>query len=150
MQSAGRFRASTLLAALIVTGACHRPSQEEVSLMTGACSSRVRSKGVTPRLPAAPSLRSGYGGVVGTLADAGGALPHYSVMATVPRGGPGAPHATVTADSAGGFVFNSLTPGPYRVSVRIFSHKPDSADVEVSAGKVDTVQLRPPYYECVR
>ena len=150
MQSAGRFKAAKLLAALIVLGACHRGTQEEINVMTGRCSTRVRSKGVVPQLPAAPTLRSGNGGVVGTLADAGGALPHYSILATAPGDSPNAPHATVTADSVGGFVFSALTPGRYRLFVRAFGHKPDSAEIDVVAGRLDTVRLRPQFFECAR
>ena len=150
MQSAGRFRAAKLLAALIALSACHRGTQEEINLMTGRCSTRVRSKGVVPQLPASPSLRPGLGGVIGTLADAGGALPHYAILATTPGDSPNASHATVTADSVGGFIFDALRPGRYRLFVRAFAHKPDSTDVDVAAGRVDTVQLRPPFFECVR
>ena len=131
MQSAGRFKAATILATLAFS-ACHRGTQEEMSVMTGACSNRLHSRGVSPRLPEPPpSLRPGYGGVVGTLADVGGALPHFSILATTPGGSP-------------------LFPGKYRLIVHPFAHKPDSADIEVVAGKLDTVQLRPLYFECVR
>ena len=150
MQSAGRFKAATILATLAFS-ACHRGTQEEMSVMTGACSNRLHSRGVSPRLPEPPpSLRPGYGGVVGTLADVGGALPHFSILATTPGGSPTAAHATVTADSVGGFAFDALFPGKYRLIVHPFAHKPDSADIEVVAGKLDTVQLRPLYFECVR
>lgn len=149
MRSAGRFRAAKLLAALLALSACHRGTQEEINLMTGRCSTRVRSKGVPPQLPASPSLRPGMGGVIGTLADVGGALPHYAILATAPGDSPNAQHATVTADSVGGFVFSTLRPGRYRLFVRAFAHKPDSTDVDVAAGQVDTVQLRPQYFECV-
>ncbi|PYO49494.1 MAG: hypothetical protein DMD72_04785 [Gemmatimonadetes bacterium] len=117
--------------------------------MIGRCSSRVHSKGVAARLPAAPSLRPGVGGVIGTLADSGGALPHYSILATAPGDSPDAPHATTTADSVGGFVFDALQPGRYRLFVRAFAHKPDSTDVDVARGHVDTVRLRPQFFECV-
>ena len=118
--------------------------------MTGRCSSRVRAKGLPAQLPAAPSLRAGFGGVIGTLADSGGALPHYSVLVTTPGDSPDATHATVTADSVGGFVFDALPPGTYRIFVRAFAHKPDSAQVDVAAGQVDTVRLRPQFFQCVR
>jgi len=88
--------------------------------------------------------------VIGTLADSGGALPHYSILATAPGDSPDAPHATTTADSVGGFVFDALQPGRYRLFVRAFAHKPDSTDVDVAAGHVDTVRLRPQFFECMR
>ncbi len=150
MRLAGRSRPLALLAALFGLSACHRGSQEDISLMTGRCSSHLHAKGVAPRLPAAPSLRPGVGGVIGTLADAGGALPHYSILATAPGDSPNAPHATTTADSVGGFVFAALPPGPYRLFVRAFAHKPDSVQVDVAAGRVDTVRLTPQFFECVR
>jgi len=150
VRSAGRFRAARLLAALLVLGACHRGSQEDINLMIGRCTTRVRSKGVPARLPSAPSLRPGLGGVIGTLADSGGALPHYPILATTPGDRPDAAHATATADSVGGFVFDALPPGTYRLFVRAFAHRPDSTDLNVVAGKVDTVQLRPQFFQCVR
>jgi len=105
---------------------------------------------VAPKLPAAPSLRPGFGGIVGILADTGGALPHYQILAGVPNDPPLAPHAAVTADSVGGFVFDALSPGTYRLRVKPFAHLPDSATVDVRAGHVDTVRMMTRYFECVR
>jgi len=56
----------------------------------------------------------------------------------------------VVADSVGGFVFSALPPGQYRLFVRAFAHRPDSVQVDVAAGQVDTVRLRPQFFECVR
>ncbi|HEX9219864.1 MAG TPA: carboxypeptidase-like regulatory domain-containing protein [Gemmatimonadaceae bacterium] len=103
-----------------------------------------------PRLPAAPSLRLGFGAVVGTLADSGGALPHYPILATIPGGAANSPHATATADSVGGFVFTALPPGHYRLLVRAFAHRPDSTDIDVARGRVDTVRIMTRLFECVR
>jgi len=150
VRSAGRFKPALLLAALFTLGACHRGNQVDIGLLIGRCSERVHSKGPIPQLPTAPGLKSGFGGIVGTLADAGGALPHYSILATVPGDNPNATHATAIADSAGGFVFDALPPGHYRLIVRAFSHRPDSAQVDVAAGQVDTVSLRPQFFDCVR
>jgi hypothetical protein len=150
VRSAGRSRALTLLGVLLALSACHRGTQEDINVMTGRCTTRVRAKGPTALLPQAPTLTSGVGGVIGTLADAGGALPHYSILATAPGDAPNAPHAAVTADSAGGFVFNALTPGRYRLFVRAYAHRPDSTDVDVLAGQIDTVYLRPQFFQCVR
>ena len=118
--------------------------------MTGRCTTRVRSKGVTPQLPAAPSPRSGFGAIVGVLADSGGALPHYQILAAVPGDPPNAAHASATADSVGGFVFEALPAGTYRLRVKPFAHRPDSATVQVIAGRVDTVRMMARYFECVR
>jgi hypothetical protein len=118
--------------------------------MLNRCTTRMHGKGVAPRLPPAPSLKPGFGGVMGTLADSGGALPHYSILAQTAGDIPNAPHATATADSVGGFVFGALTPGRYRLFVRAFAHRPDSTDVDVAAGKLDTVRLRPQFFQCVR
>lgn len=118
--------------------------------MTGLCTTRVRSKGPIPQLPAAPPLRSGYGAIVGTLADTGGALPHYPILAGVPGDPPNAPHASATADSVGGFTFAALPPGTYRLRVKPFAHRPDSATVEVVAGRVDTVRMMTSYFQCAR
>ena len=49
------------------------------------------------------------GAIVGTLADSGGALPHYSVVAVTPGDPPGGAHMTTAADSLGGSVLNGLT-----------------------------------------
>ena len=113
------------------------------------CSTRVRSKGAPPRLPETPSLRAGFGGVIGTLADDGGALPHYPVLAVVPAGDPNSPHATAIPDSSGGFAFDALRPGHYRLFVRAYSHRPDSADVDVRAAQVDTVKIVMQLYDCL-
>jgi hypothetical protein len=88
--------------------------------------------------------------VIGTLSDSGGALPHYSILASTPGNDPNSPHASATADSVGGFIFDALPPGRYRLLVRAFAHRPDSAQVDVSAGRVDTVRLSPQFFECVR
>lgn len=88
--------------------------------------------------------------MIGTLADAGGALPHYPVMAVIPGGGPQSPHSSVTPDSAGGFSFDALAPGHYRLLVRAFAHRPDSTDVDVIAGRADTVHILLRLFDCVR
>lgn len=116
----------------------------------GRCTTHVRAKGPAPRLPQVPSLRPRFGAVVGTLADSGGALPHYPILAVVPGDDPSSPHATATPDSLGGFAFESLPPGRYRLFVRAFEHRPDSTDVQVNAGQVDTVRFVLRFFECVQ
>jgi hypothetical protein len=118
--------------------------------MTGRCSTHVRSKGPTPQLPRNPLLRPGFGAIIGTLADSGGALPHYPILASAPGNAPDSPHASATADSAGGFVFDALPPGRYRLFVRAFGHRPDSTSVDVAAGQIDTVRIVTRLFECVR
>ena len=88
--------------------------------------------------------------MIGTLADSGGALPHYAVLAAAPGDAPNAPHATATADSAGGFVFGSLPPGPYRLTVHAYAHRPDSTAIDVVAGRIDTVRIMTQFFQCVR
>ena len=139
-----------LLVAFLTSNACHRGTPEETSLLLGHCTTRVRTKGPVPRLPTAPALRLGFGAVVGTLADSGGALPHYPILASIPAGAANSPHATATADSVGGFVFIALPPGHYRLHVRAFAHRPDSTDIVVAAGRVDTVRIMTRLFECVR
>jgi len=119
-------------------------------LLLRRCTTHVRSKGPTPQLPPIPSLRPGYGGVIGTLADSGGALPHFPILALIPGDPPIGPHASATPDRVGGFVFDSLPPGRYRLFVRAFEHRPDSTDVEVSAGRIDTVRIVLRFFGCVR
>lgn len=119
-------------------------------LVTGKCTTRQLTKGVTPQLPHAPALAPGVGGIVGTVSDSAGALPHYSVLARAPGNSPNGPHASTTVDSQGGFVFDALQPGEYRLFVSAYSHRPDSVQVRVVAGEVDTVSLRPLFFECVR
>jgi hypothetical protein len=130
--------------------ACQRSRAPDTNLLTGRCTNLQRSKGVTPKFPANPALRAGFGGVVGTLADSGGALPQYPVRAQMLSSDPNAPHGSATPDSLGGFVFDSLPPGPYRLYARAFSHKPDSTDVEVEAGRVSRATIVLPFFECVR
>jgi hypothetical protein len=149
VQLGGRCKTAALLAVLAPVSACHKHTHEDLQLMTTGCSTRGHAKGPEPRLPAAPPLKSGVGGVVGTVADAGGALPHYSILATTPGNSFHAARATVVADSAGGFVFDGLSPGTYRLLVHPYSHRPDSADIKILAGQVDTVQLRPSFFGCV-
>ena len=119
-------------------------------LLTGRCTTHVRTPSIPAQLPRAPSLRTGAGAIIGTLADSGGALPHYSILALTPGDPPGGAHFTTPADSLGGFVLDGLAPGRYRLFVRAFAHKPDSADVDVAANKVDTVALRPIFFQCIR
>ncbi|MFL5499647.1 MAG: carboxypeptidase-like regulatory domain-containing protein [Gemmatimonadaceae bacterium] len=149
MRLGGRYRTAALIAALTVVSACHKHTHEDLQLMTTGCSTRGHAKGPQPRLPRAPTLKSGFGGVVGTVADAGGALPHYSVLATTPGNSFRASRASVVADSSGGFVFDGLTPGAYRLLVQPYNHRPDSTDIKISAGQVDTVELRPSFFGCV-
>ena len=118
--------------------------------MTGGCSTHVRAKGPAPQLPRNPSLRPGFGAAIGTLADSGGALPHYPILAITPGDAPNSPHASATADSVGGFVFEALPPGMYRLFVRAYAHRPDSTKIEIEAGRVDTVRLSPLFFQCVR
>jgi hypothetical protein len=143
-------RIVSLVLACALTGACHRATSTDVMTATGRCTTRVRSKGPTPQLPANPPLRSGYGAVIGTLADSGGALPHYTVLASSPGDAPDAPHASAAADSAGGFVLSLLPPGRYHLLVHAFAHRADSAAVDVVAGRIDTVRLVTQYFQCLR
>jgi hypothetical protein len=143
-------RTAALVLACVLIAACHRATSTDVMTMTGRCTSRVRSKGPTPQLPVDPPLRAGYGGVIGTLADSGGALPHYTVLAASPGDAPDTPHASATADSAGGFVFSALPPGRYHLLVHAFAHRADSAAVDVVAGRIDTVRLVTQYFQCLR
>jgi hypothetical protein len=142
-------RAAFVLASLALS-ACRSANQNDVLMMTKGCTTHVRAKGPAPQLPRSPSLAPGFGGVVGTLADSGGALPHYRILAATPGDAPSSTHASAIADSVGGFVFGGLPPGRYRLFVRAFAHRPDSTEIEVAAGRVDTVQMSPQFYECVR
>ncbi|HEX9311072.1 MAG TPA: carboxypeptidase-like regulatory domain-containing protein [Gemmatimonadaceae bacterium] len=137
------------MASLVLSG-CHRRASEDTDLLLHRCTTRVQTKGRTAKLPPTPSLRSGFGAVIGTLADSGGALPHYPILATAPGDAPTAPHASATADSLGGFVFGALTPGRYRLFVHAYAHRPDSTDIQVVAGRVDTVRISPQFFQCVR
>jgi hypothetical protein len=146
----GISRATAFLLAFVTLNACRRAASEDTNLLLGRCSTRVRTKGPVPQLPPAPSARAGFGVVIGTLADSGGALPHYTVLASTPDGGASSPHATATADSVGGFVFDALQPGRYRLLVRAFAHRPYTTDIGVAAGRVDTVRIMTQFFECVR
>jgi carboxypeptidase family protein len=143
-------RFSLLLLAVLSTSACHRSTSTDVMLLTGRCTTHVRTLTSPAQLPTAPSLRPGFGGVIGTLADSGGALRRFPILALTPGDAPNAPHASTTADSLGGFAFDALPPGRYRLFVRAFAHKPDSTEVDVSAGRIDTVALTPIFFQCVR
>lgn len=88
--------------------------------------------------------------MIGTLSDSGGALSHYTILAVVPGNALNSPHASTIADSLGGFAFGALTPGRYRLSVRAYAHRPDSTDIDVVAGQVDTVLFSPQVFRCVR
>ena len=146
----GTSRAVSALLVLAALNACQRSRAPDTNLLTGRCTNLQRSKGVIPKFPADPALRAGFGGIVGTLADSGGALPQYPVRAQMLSSDPNAPHATATPDSLGGFIFDSLPPGTYRLYARAFSHKPDSTDVEVQAGLVSRATIVLPFFECVR
>ena len=147
---AGTFKGLVLAWSIVALGACHRGASEDTNLLLGRCSTKVRTKGPVPRLPRAPSQRQALGAIIGTLADSGGALPHYPILATVPGDPPNAPRVSAVPDSLGGFSFDSLTPGRYRLFVRAFAHRPDSTDVDVRAGYVDTINIVLQYFGCVR
>ena len=142
-------RYSVLFLAALALSACHRRTSTDMMLLTGGCTTHVRTIVRPAQLPQAPSLRPGLGGVVGTLADSGGALPLFPILALTPGDAPTGAHAITRADSVGGFVFDSLPPGRYRLFVRAFAHRPDSTEVDVSEGRVDTVALRPIFFQCV-
>jgi hypothetical protein len=129
--------------------ACRRSAPDNSVDIVRACSTRVRSKGPAVRLPRAPSIRSGFGGIIGTLSDAGGALPHYPVLAVIPGGDQNSPHVTAVPDSSGGFAFDALRPGHYRLFVRAYSHRSDSTDVDVHAAQIDTVNIVMQLYDCL-
>ena len=95
-------------------------------------------------------LRTGFGSIIGTLADRGGALPQYPIRAAMISDDPNAPHGVATPDSLGGFVFDSLPAGRYRLYARAYSHKPDSVEAQVATGRVDTVRIVLEFFECVR
>ncbi|HEX9250247.1 MAG TPA: carboxypeptidase-like regulatory domain-containing protein [Gemmatimonadaceae bacterium] len=139
-----------LVLASLALSACRSANANDAMMITKGCTTHVRAKGLAPQLPRNPSLAAGFGGVVGTLADSGGALPHYRILAATPGDAPSSLHASAIADSVGGFVFGGLPPGRYRLFVRAFSHRPDSTEIEVAAGRVDTVRMSPQFFECVR
>jgi hypothetical protein len=146
----GISRPVVLVLASLAVGACRTANPNDVMMMTRGCTTHVRGKGPAPQLPRNPSLAPGFGGVIGTLADSGGALPHYRILAAAPGDAPSSTRASAIADSVGGFVFGSLAPGRYRLFVRAFAHRPDSTEIEVAAGHVDTVRMSPQFFECVR
>lgn len=146
----GTSRGIAFLVGALALTACQRNAATANSVdIVRACSTRVRSKGPAVRLPQAPALRPGFGGIVGTLADAGGALPHYPVLAFVPGGQSNSTHVTAVPDSSGGFAFDALRPGHYRLFVRAYSHRPDSTDVDVRAAEIDTVAIVMQLYDCL-
>jgi hypothetical protein len=145
----GTSRALAWIAGLLALAACQRATSTDTMTMLGRCTTHVRSKGPPPQLPSIPAIGARFGVVVGTLADSGGALPHYPVRAVVPGDDPFSLHASATADSLGGFLFDSLPPGRYRLFVRAFEHRPDSLDVRVNAGRVDTLRFVLRFFECV-
>ncbi|MGI8401121.1 MAG: carboxypeptidase-like regulatory domain-containing protein [Gemmatimonadaceae bacterium] len=142
-------RSFAFLIAAVGLTACQRNAPANSVDIVRGCSTRVRSKGAAVRLPVAPALRPGFGGIIGTLADAGGALPHYPVLAVIPGGETSSTHASAIPDSSGGFAFDALRPGHYRLFVRAYSHRRDSTDVEVRAAQIDTVAIVMQLYDCL-
>jgi hypothetical protein len=145
----GTSRVLAFLTGAVVLTACQRKAPDNSVDIVRACSTRVRSKGPAVRLPPAPALRPGFGGIIGTLADAGSALPHYPVLAVIPSEDQNSPHVTAIPDSSGGFAFDALRPGHYRLFVRAYSHRPDSTDVDVRMGQMDTVSIVMQLYDCL-
>ena len=98
-----------------------------------------------PRLPAtlgAPSVVPGYGSISGTVSRAGatyGIGGATVVLSSTEIMRPGAFRRTT--DQAGGFAFDSLAPGGYRLIVHAALERPDSAHVVVAAEQVDTVRF---------
>jgi hypothetical protein len=146
----GISRATAALGVSLALVACQRSRSPDTNLLTGRCTNREHSRAAAPRVPAAPTPLAGFGAIVGVLADSGGALPQYPVRAELIGGDRNSPHATATPDSLGGFVFPSLPTGRYRLYARAYSHRPDSAEVAIESGRVDTVRMVLQFFECVR
>ncbi len=145
----GTSRGLAFIAGALALTACQRKTPDNSVDIVRACSTRVRSKGPAVHLPPAPAPRPGFGAIIGTLSDAGGALPHYPVLAVIPGGDQNSPHVTAIPDSSGGFAFDALRPGHYRLFVRAYSHRPDSTDVDVREAQIDTVPIVMRLYDCL-
>lgn len=146
----GISKAALALAIPLALVFCQRARSPDTNLLTGRCTNKEHSRGSIPRLPPAPATSAQFGGVIGILADSGGALPQYPVRAEVIGGNDKSPHPTATPDSLGGFVFSALPPGRYRLYARAYSHRADSVDVTVASSQIDTVRIVLQFFECVR
>jgi hypothetical protein len=51
-------------------------------------------------------------------------------------------------DSKGGFAFDSIVPGSYRLRVRRIGESIDTSTIQLTSGRVDTVRIRMRAYRC--
>jgi hypothetical protein len=117
--------------------------------MAGVCDSVPQNRdGPKPHLPFRAAPTAPFGGIVGTAAEAGTglALPYSSVDIVKLDGPPSG--RLLAADSVGGFAFDRLEPGTYRVRVRWFDHRFEMRDLLVKAATLDTFQGVLRYYRC--
>ena len=117
--------------------------------MPGVCDSVPPNRqGPRPQLPTLAKPQSSVGAIVGTAAEAETGLAlSYSTVNLASLDGPTSGRV-VAADSLGGFAFDSLQPGTYRVMVRWFDHRYQTRDFFVKPAAIDTFLAVLRYYRC--
>ena len=93
---------------------------------------------------------SGFGTFTGVVlqAETGDALQGVGVKLMSVAGYRGQSQPERGTDSKGGFTFDSVAPGRYRIRVRRIHEYQDSLTIQAIAGRLDTVRVRLRAYRC--
>jgi hypothetical protein len=103
------------------------------------------------RIPRVAS-RAEYSAIVGTVTEAGTALPLESIISLRPDSAADSlPHVvrTAYADSLGGFALGNILPGTYTLHFRSMSHHMADERLLLRRGVTDTVRTELRYFTCL-
>jgi hypothetical protein len=135
----------------LVWGCTSRAQPRIDAMSTGWCDTTpMKPQGRIARLPSAPGLNSSFGSVVGVVSEAetSDALPGSGVALVSLANGTGRSQPERASDAGGGFVFDSVVPGDYRLRVRSLGHIHQEVAISVTGSRVDTVRMKLPAYRC--
>ncbi len=140
------------VALVCATGCAARSQSLDVMTMPPVCNlpTPVLATPVA-RLPAVVAPDSGFGAIVGYVADSSGrALPGAQVLLDPPSSG-GDPTAGLVAllDSSGAFALRAVSAGRHRLEFRAFPYVRVRDTVRVRPGSVDTLRVHLRFYKCV-
>lgn len=128
------------------------PSEPVVDAMslTWCDSTPMKPVGRPVRIPFVPVSSAGFGAVIGsaTEAETGDALGHSRVALVASARGKGQPRIEQGADAYGGFAFNDVVPGEYRLRVRSINHRMQTRELRISANRVEIVRVLLPTLRC--
>ena len=98
--------------------------------------------------PVTPSLNTGALTGIVYQRETGDALARAAVGIVLAADASRGNYSEHYTDDQGGFTFDSVAPGRYRVRIRRISEYVDSASYEAVSGRVDTLQIAMRAYRC--